>query len=100
MELQSPHNGTQPQFRFCNERRGDCPCAVDAPQEEMSMTRSNPRIAREVARIVQASAFLAAFAVPLHAQENNEEITTVVVTGSNIARTEQGALPVQSITQE
>lgn len=66
------------------------------------MNGLNPRIAREVRRIVQASAFLAAFALPVHAQENNteEELATVVVTGSNIARTDQGALPVQTITQE
>jgi iron complex outermembrane receptor protein len=65
------------------------------------MTALNPRIAREVRRIVLASAFLAAFAVPLHAQESDdEEIATVVVTGSNIARTEEGALPVQVITQQ
>ncbi len=38
-------------------------------------------------------------AVTAHAQESTDEITTVVVTGSHIANQEEGAPPVQVITQ-
>ena len=59
----------------------------------------NAKVAQEVARILAASAVMAGTSVAIHAQEPAGEIETVVVTGSHIANQEQGALPVQVITQ-
>jgi iron complex outermembrane receptor protein len=64
------------------------------------MSSYNTRVAYEVSRIITASLLLAPLTVPIHAQEAEQEIATVVVTGSNIARTDEGALPVQVITRE
>jgi iron complex outermembrane receptor protein len=61
----------------------------------------NFKIAREVKRILTASALLAGVSLPICAQDQSQEIETVVVTGSHIARTaDEGALPVQVITQQ
>src|SRR5262245_20144466 len=61
------------------------------------MKRINVRVAREVGRILAASAMMSS--ASLYAQSPADEIETVVVTGSHIANQEQGALPVQVITQ-
>jgi iron complex outermembrane recepter protein len=62
----------------------------------------NQDIASAVRRALVLSAVAAATALPAHAQDqqSDESIQTVVVTGSNIRRTDEGALPVQVITQE
>jgi iron complex outermembrane receptor protein len=62
---------------------------------------NNARVARDVARILAASAVMAGASPASHAQEQSDEIATVVVTGTHIIRAEaeQGALPVQVITQ-
>src|SRR5689334_2678734 len=62
------------------------------------MKRHDTSITREVKRILMAAASLSGIAVPLYAQD--QPIETVVVTGSHIARTDEGALPVQVITKE
>jgi iron complex outermembrane receptor protein len=64
------------------------------------MIRNNVRVAREVRRIMAASAVVAGLTAPAFAQDQSQEIATVVVTGSHIARTDEGALPVQVITQQ
>jgi hypothetical protein len=61
---------------------------------------ANTKIAREVRRILAASALLAGMSLPLLAQDEGKDLETVVVTGSHIARTDEGALPVQVITQQ
>ena len=50
-------------------------------------------------RILIASALITSISATVSAQEQGDDIETVVVTGSNIARTDEGALPVQIITQ-
>ena len=62
------------------------------------MKRYDTCISREVKRILMAGALSTGIAIPLHAQD--QPIETVVVTGSHIARTDEGALPVQVITKE
>jgi iron complex outermembrane receptor protein len=62
------------------------------------MKRHETCITREVKRILAAGASLAGIAVPLHAQD--QPLETIVVTGSHIARADEGALPVQVITKE
>ena len=64
------------------------------------MSRNNVRIVREVNRILTTGALLAGITLPLHAQDQTQNIETIVVTGSHIARAEEGALPVQIITKE
>ncbi|MEJ1964850.1 MAG: TonB-dependent receptor [Gammaproteobacteria bacterium] len=63
------------------------------------MIRINVKVAREIRRIMAASAVVAGLGAPVYAQDQSDEIATVVVTGSHIARTDEGALPVQVITQ-
>ena len=63
------------------------------------MKRINVRVAREVGRILATGAAMAGVSVSTHAQSSTDEIETVVVTGSHIANQEQGALPIQVITQ-
>ncbi len=65
------------------------------------MKHINARVAREVAQILAASAVMAGASATSHAQEQPDNIATVVVTGTHIIRAEaeQGALPVQVITQ-
>ena len=61
----------------------------------------NHEIVKAVRRALLLGAVAAATALPATAQEQSDEsIQTVVVTGSNIRRTDEGALPVQVITQE
>src|ERR687888_112817 len=62
------------------------------------MKRHDKLITREVKRISMAGALLTGIAIPLHAQD--QPLETIVVTGSHIARTDEGALPVQIITKE
>src|SRR5262245_43709005 len=62
------------------------------------MKRNNTTITRDVKRISIAGALLTGIAVPLHAQD--QPLETIVFTGSHIARTDDGALPVQVITKE
>ena len=64
------------------------------------MKHINTRVAREVGQILAASAVMAGASVASYAQEKSGEIETVVVTGSHIANQEQGALPIQVITQQ
>ena len=63
------------------------------------MKCNNVKVARAVGQILAASAVMAGASVSSHAQDQTDEISTVVVTGSHIANQEQGALPVQVITQ-
>src|SRR5690348_16483377 len=65
------------------------------------MKRINADVAREVARILAASALMAGISATSHAQDQSNDIATVVVTGTHIIRAEaeQGALPVQVVTQ-
>ena len=63
------------------------------------MKQINAKVAREVGRILAASAVMAGSSAVSHAQDQSGQIETVVVTGSHIANQEQGALPVQVITQ-
>jgi iron complex outermembrane receptor protein len=51
-------------------------------------------------RIMIATALITSVSATVNAQEQGDDIETVVVTGSNIARTDEGALPVQIITQQ
>ena len=63
--------------------------------------KRNAAVEREVTRILLMSALAAGVSLPALAQEQTPEVETVVVTGSRIARrTDEGALPVQTITQE
>jgi iron complex outermembrane receptor protein len=63
------------------------------------MKRINVEVARAVGRILATSAVMASASTIVHAQNQTDEIATVVVTGSHIANQEQGALPIQVITQ-
>src|SRR5262245_32566667 len=65
------------------------------------MNRINVRIAREVGLILAAAAVMTGTSLTALAQNQNPnaDIETVVVTGSHIANQEQGALPIQVITQ-
>jgi iron complex outermembrane receptor protein len=54
---------------------------------------------KRINQILAAGAAIAGTSVSAHAQQSTDEITTVVVTGSHIANQEEGALPVQVITQ-
>src|SRR4051812_25562888 len=73
--------------------------AIFAHAGASPMKHINANVAREVARILAASAVMATVSVASHAQDQSGDIATVVVTGSHIANQEQGALPVQVITQ-
>jgi iron complex outermembrane receptor protein len=55
----------------------------------------------EIRRILLMSALVAGVSLPLFAQDQpSAEPETIVVTGSRIRRTDEGALPVQVITQQ
>ena len=54
---------------------------------------------KRINQVLAAGAAIAGASVTAHAQQSTDEITTVVVTGSHIANQEEGALPVQVITQ-
>src|SRR5882672_4372869 len=62
------------------------------------MTRKTTNIMRELGRISIAGAVFGS--VSIYAQDQTAPLETIVVTGSHIARTDDGPLPVQVITKE
>ena len=58
------------------------------------------RIDRNPVLLAVATASLASVATPVQAQEPSDTVAEVIVTGSRIKHTDEGALPVQIVTQE